>query len=76
MIVLPAKDKKTTCKYNTKTIHNNSSNSNFKKLVCLFVTEETLYIIECGQTMAHYCTHLCQKGTIIYSITADSRQGS
>ena len=29
------------------------------------VTEETLYIIERGRTMAHYCTHLCQQRTIL-----------
>jgi hypothetical protein len=41
-----------------------------------YLTEETLYNIEQGQTMAHYCTHLCRQRTILYSITADSRQGS
>ena len=37
----------------------------------LFLTEETLYNIERGQTMAHYCTHLCRQRTILYTITAD-----
>ena len=42
-----------------------------------FLTEETLYNIECGRTMAHYCTHLvCRQWTILYSIMAGSRQGS
>ena len=31
----------------------------FSNTVFLFVTEEILCIIECRQTMAHYCTHLC-----------------
>ena len=43
---------------------------------CTVLTEGTLYNIERGRTMAHYCTHLCQQRTILYSITADSRQGS
>ena len=38
------------------------------------LTEETLYNIERGRTMAHYCTHLCRQRTILYSITVDSRQ--
>ena len=46
------------------------------KRLKIFVTEETLYIIECGGTMAHYYTQLCWQRTILYSITADSRQGS
>ena len=40
------------------------------KFSCLFVTEEILYSIECWQTMAHYCTHLCQQQKILHSITA------
>jgi hypothetical protein len=48
----------------------------FVTKVVLFLTEETLYNIEGGRTMAHYCTHLCRQRTILNSITADSRQGS
>ena len=35
---------------------------------CLFVPEEILYGIELGQTMAHFCTHLCWQQTILQSI--------
>ena len=38
--------------------------------ICLFVTEETLEVIERGETMAHYCTHLCPQWTTLYTITA------
>ena len=37
---------------------------------CLFVTEEILCIIEHKRTMAHYCTHLCQRQTILHNIKA------
>ena len=30
----------------------------------MFVTEEILYSIERGQTMAHYCTHLFRQQTM------------
>ena len=30
------------------------------------------YTLLKGQTMAHYCTHLCQQWTILYSITAEA----
>ena len=38
-----------------------------------FVTEEILCIIERERTMAHYCTHLCRRRTILQSITAGIR---
>ena len=40
-----------------------------KLFVCLFATEEMLYSIKHGQTMAHYCTHLCWQQTILHSIS-------
>ena len=41
--------------------------------VCLFVTEKILCIIHRELTMAHYCTHLCQRRTIRHSTTAGIR---
>ena len=32
----------------------------------LFVTEEILCIVEHKRTLAHYCTHLCQRRTILH----------
>ena len=32
----------------------------------MFVTEEILCIIECRQTVVHYCTHLCCRRTILH----------
>ena len=48
----------------------NTYNSHYKTylLVCLFLTEEILYSIKRGQTMAYYCNHLCWQGMIPHSI--------
>lgn len=51
--------------------------THLKKFACLFVTEEMLYNIKPGQTMAQYYTRLCQRRTILHSITGwSSDQGS
>ena len=39
--------------------------------VFLFVTEETLYIIECRQTMAHYCTHVGKENPDLPSVCSN-----